>query len=135
MSSFSCYVLLGQQQSFLFLRVPPNSTVANWPPAFNRNQFLFVHCIVPPFRDKVVLPNPKLAFRTSRGRHAAMWCTIAAPSLPFPLACPDRCSGHAAARATRWEKALNFNYYSSHHPPTAPPMRGRRPNWRHTVTG
>ena len=26
----------------------------------------------------------------------------------------------AAARATRWEKALNFNYYSSHHPPTAP---------------
>ena len=62
-------------------RVPPNSTVANWPPAFNRNQFLVVHRIVPPFRDKMVLPNPKLAFRTPRGCHAARWCTIAALSL------------------------------------------------------
>ena len=109
----------------------------------------FVRSFVLSFWDiefsKLVLPNPKLAFRTPRRCAAAPGAPTHLPPFLVPRVPPLPLSRvRIAVRVTppapppppppkRWEKALNFNYYSSHHPPTA--RRGGRPNWRYTTTG
>ena len=70
----------------------------------------FIRSFVISFWDigflKLVLPDPKLAFRTPRRAARQVHHCNALPSSlpsPSPLACPDRCSGHAAP-PPRWER-------------------------------